>query len=248
MLYPTLTIDQGKSVLEGLRSGAHATAASPKWLGNGPQFDVTLVDDLVDRVTELRRVRGEPDEGGKRYWAEFEGLAAASVHEALDALPVTVAVDPGFWIWLVFGSGHDGLAKLVSWRHGRGRQYDARDDNFGLTTALEAGFWSRLWLRGDIAYDTTRPDPYELAERGDQDLWRSHIMRQEYAHARQVARALLTFQYPDETPTTPRVAVKVIRAMAKELRRRHATMAYELLDEAAARQLIEDVHASVTAR
>ena len=250
MQYPTLTIDEGRSVLEQLRSGSAANYPSPRWLGSGPKrFDETLVDDLVESVTMLRRTMGEPTEGGKGYWARFEGQAAAHVHEALEDLPMVAAVDPGFWMWLVFGSKHDGPAKIVTWRHGRDTtKYDAQDANYGLTTALEAGFWSRLWLRGEVAHDDTRSDPYELAVRGDQDLWRSHIFRTDYGSVRRVARALLTFQYPDEHPDKARVPVKVIREMAKELRRRQATIAFELLDQTAAARLIEDVHATVTAR
>ena len=248
MTYPTLTIDQGRAVLEALRSGRPSSPPSPSWRGRGPQFDVSLVNDLAEEVREVRRARGEPEEGNRRYWAAFEGSAAASVHQCLEGLPATVAVDPEFWIWLVFGAGHEGIVKLVAWRHGSGDLDAVRDENFGLTTAMEAGFWSRLWLRGDIAFDPGRPDPYELAERGDQDLWRSHIMRQEYGQIRTIGRALLLFQYPDHAPHEPRVSVKVIRAMAKELRRLHATTAFELLDEPAAMQLVEDVHATVTSR
>lgn len=250
MQYPTLTIDEGRSVLEHLRSGSAANYPSPRWMGSGPKrFDETLVDDLVESVTMLRRTMGEPSEGGKRYWARFEGRAAAQVHEALEELPMIAAVDPGFWIWLVFGSKHDGPAKLVTWRHGRDTaKYDALDANYGLTTALEGGFWSRLWLRGEVGRDDTRSDPYELALRGDQDLWRSHIFKIEYGSVRRVAHALLTFQYPDCQPDKARVPVKVIREMAKEIRRRHAIIAFELLDEAAAKRLIDEVHDTVTAR
>ena len=248
MQYPTLTIDEGKVVLEGLRANRAPQAPSPRWVGRGPRFDVGLVDELVEVVRHVRQAHGEPTEGDKRYWARLEGVAAAAVHETLEDLPAFVAADPGFWIWLVFGSGHEGFVKLVAWRHGGGDHEVTRDQNYGLTTSLEGGFWSRLWLRGDIGFDASRSDPYELTLRGDQDIWRSHVMRQEYAHARYVARALLSFQYPDAAPERPRVPVKTLREMAKELKRRQATMAFELLDDAGAARLIEDVHASVEKR
>jgi hypothetical protein len=103
-------------------------------------------------------------------------------------------------------------------------------------------------LRGDIGRDQNRSDPYELVFRGDQDLWRSHIFRQQFAQVRSIARALLLFQYPDEHPEKARASTKVIREMVKEIRRRQATIAYELLGDDAARELIEDVHASILTR
>lgn len=251
MRYPALTIDEGRGILQQLRAGIETQQPTVQWLGWGDErFDESLIDDLVSVVNDVRRVMGEPGESAeRRYWAVFEGRAAAAVHETLEGLPIAVAVDPKFWVWLLFGSRHEGPRKTVTWRHGRGNSpYDAQDSNYGVTTALHEGFWSRLWLRADIGRDLSRSDPYELVTRGDQDLWRSHIFRQQYAQVRPIAHNLLLFQYPDEHPDKARVSNPVIREMVKELRRRQAVMAYELLSEDDARALIEDVYASILAR
>lgn len=242
-----MSIADGKRLLESLRQ-RESREPAVHWIGSADvdAFDVERVDDMSRALQELRRAMGEPGEGDRRYFARFEGRAAAIVHETLE-LPAFVAVDHEFWIWLSLGSGFDYPGALVTWRHGRGEApYDARDVNYGLTTNLEGGFYSRAWLRANVAYDKGGDDPYALAERGDQDLWRSHILRTEYGQIPNVARALLLFQYPDDDPDRPRVSTKLIREMAKELRRRQATSAYELLTYADACDLVEDVHDSVT--
>lgn len=246
MRYPTVTISDAKRRLESLRQGAPGTV-TVQWIGGADEvFDVDRVDDVSRQLQVLRRVMGEPSEGDRRYFAKFEGEASAIVHQALE-LPPYVAVDHEFWLWFTLGSDFDYPAKLVAWRHGGRAEtpYDAKDSNFGLTTDLEQGFFSRVWLRGNIGWDPERADPYELSKRGDQDLWRSHLLRTEYGQVPNVAKALLRFQYGDDHPDVPRVKTKVIREMAKELRRRQATSAFELLDWDEAQQLVEDVHATV---
>lgn len=248
MRYPTISIAEGRRALDALR---HGVAYTPEavWVGEGSKdFDLDLVDDVVMELQSLRKDLGEPVRGDPRYFSRFEGLAARAVHETLE-LPPAVAVDHEFWIWFVLGGQHDYLAKLVTWRHGVGEEaFGALDVNYGLTTNLEAGLYSRMWLRADLVYDDSRNDPYELAERGDQDLWRSHILRTEYGQVPNVARALLLFQYPDSSPYTPTVKTKVMREMAKELRRRQAASAYELLDFTEAQDLVQEVHDTVVGR
>lgn len=245
MRYPTVSISDAKLTLEAWRAGDHRRPSATYIGDSSDVFDEEMVDDVSRAIQELRKRLGEPSD--RRYWARFEGNAAAVIHESLE-IPPEVASDHEFWLWLVFGSGYDYPAQLVNWRHGRGEApFDARDSNYGITTNLEAGFFSRAWLRGDIGYDPSRDDPYELALRGDQDLWRSHILRTEYGQIPQIARALLVFQYPDDDPDHPAVSNDTIREMAKELRRRHASEAFELMSEDQARALIEEVHGSVSA-
>lgn len=245
MRYPTVSISDAKLALEAWRAGDHRLPKVTRVGSREPDFDEEMVDDMCRALQGIRKSLGEPGED-RRYWARFEGEAAAVVHETLE-VPPSVGADHEFWLWLVFGSGYDYPAGLVTWRHGRGEApYDARDSNYGITTSLEAGFFSRAWLRGRIGYDEGRDDPYELALRGDQDLWRSHILRTEYGQIPQVARGLLLFQYPDDHPKKPRVSTKIIREMAKELRRRQAMEAYELMDEDQVQALLNEVRGSVT--
>jgi hypothetical protein len=249
MQYPTITIDEGRAVLERLRAGDEVPVPPITWLGRGERrFDIGLVDDLCDAFRSIYKrfaPKGGPLSGGGGG-GRFEGRLAGEVHGILDQIPKYVMADPNFWVWLTFGSSHDFPAKAVTIRHGTDvGKFDARPENYGLTSQLEAGFWSRVWMRGEIGHDPTRSDTYELATRGDQDFWRSHLLRQEFSSVRTVARAFLQFQFPDEHPDRSRLDTITIRAMAKELRRRHATIAYEFLDADGARRLMEEVHGSL---
>lgn len=246
MIYPTISIEQARDALWAARK-QEVFKPQAQWIGDeGKRFDVERLDDLADELQLLRLELGEPASSPRGYFGRFEGRAARVVHSLLDLPPLT-AVDHEFWAWLTLGGQQDYLAKLVTWRHGKqGEDFSAQDVNYGLSTSLEMGFYSRLWLRADLAYDDLREDPYELVERGDQDLWRSHIMRTDYGQVPNVARALLLFQYSDESPTLSRVDTSTIRAMAKELRRRQATSAYELLNADEARELVEDVFVAVS--
>lgn len=246
MQYPTLAPEDAEIVLANYRREGTVSEVEPIVRGSGDAFDQERVEDLVEDLRNLRRELGEPEGGPRDFWAKYEGRAAALVHRALE-LPVDVAADPGVWRWLVFGRNDQRLIKIVDWRHGKADEPGgARDGNYGLTNDLGEGLFSRLWFRADIAYDPRREDPYELAYRGDQDLWRSHILRQEYGHVRKLSMALLCFQYPDESPETRTVSNDEIRLIAKELRRRHANLAYELLSDVDAEELIRDVRDSIS--
>ena len=246
MRYPTVDLGEAKRVLEAWRNGA-ALEPSVHWQGSekAPRFDVDLVEDVVEALHDLRRELGEPEDGPRNFWAMFEGRAAELVHELLE-LPALIATDHEFWLWFVFGSGHEAPGKLVSWRHvSADSPFGTQDANFGLTTDLEKGFFSRLWLRAHLLHDPSAADPYEYAKRGSQDLWRSHLFRTEYGMVPVVAKAFLRFAFPDEDPDRASVPNDVLRAMAKELRRRNATSAFELLDDESAQSLMKAVYEDV---
>ena len=74
------------------------------------------------------------------------------------------------------------------------------------------------------------------ARTGDQDLWRSHILRQDYANARVVARALLRLQAGQLA--AKKLSVDAVRELAKRLRRLHANVVFEFLDAPQAEGLV----------
>lgn len=250
MKYPTMSIAEGKLALEAVRRG-EAYEPQVQWISasheSSNEFDSDLLHDLVAELQELRIELGEPRGGPRDYFAKYEGFASGVVHAILD-IPPSVAADHEFWIWLTLGGTQDYMPKLVSWRHGGdSHMHNALDINYGLTTDLEKGFFSRLWLRGDIGFDEARENPYELSERGDQDFWRSHILRQDFGQVPNIFRAFSLFIYPDTHKRNHVVENKVVREMAKELRRRHATSAYELLSFEDAKHLIQTVYEATVA-
>lgn len=198
--------------------------------GEGPELDLTFVNELRAGLTKLRGRFSKLKKGGDEA-AEFEAAASELVHELVPARASVIA-DSEFWLWLALVHFHD----LIEWRYGSS-QHGADWKNFGVGAASENLLY-RLWLRGELGYDPVASDKYVLAKRGDIDFWRSHLFRQSYANAKAFAKALIRFQYPYDDPAQPRLKIAVIRELVKRLRRLRANLVIELLDEPSATEII----------
>ena len=95
----------------------------------------------------------------------------------------------------------------------------------------------RLWLRGEIGFASGEKDPYTYARRGDMDFWRSHVFRPRYANARSFARALLKYQFAQETA---KLTIRQIRELAKRLTRARSNLVVAVLEMTEATQFIEE--------
>jgi hypothetical protein len=198
--------------------------------GQGVDYQECAVDDLRSRLLELKNdysseLKKSDPEGGR-----FESEACVLVHRLLPVTNSAVA-DPGFWIWLAVVK----LPDIVEWRHG-GEGRFAELANYGIGNRTE-NLMFRMWLRAEIVYDPSADDPYYLSRFGDQDLWRSHIIRQGYSSVRDVAKCLISFQYGDGKP---RLSSDGIRELAKRLRRLRANMMMEFLTPARIMGVLED--------
>jgi hypothetical protein len=112
--------------------------------------------------------------------------------------------------------------------------------NYGVGARSENLLY-RLWLRAELVLDEQAADRYHLCDHGQIDFYRSHLFRQGYANARNFARALLRFQYPNKTDATqPFLKVDKIRDLVKRLRRLRSNLFMEILDEVECRKVIED--------
>lgn len=197
--------------------------------GEGDELPIQPLEELRKQLLKLKRkypvkLRAKDPQGGK-----FESDACAIVHSGLSDVDRRVLADHDFWTWLAI----DYLADIVEWRFGTdGRP--AQPANYGIGTRTENMLF-RLWLRGDLG-KAKGVDPYELAKSGDQDLWRSHLLRQGYANARSVVRSLLKLQSGKLTSGN-KSAKKLaggdepsgVRMLAKRLRRMRANLVFEYL-------------------
>lgn len=179
------------------------------------------------------KLRKKDPAGGK-----FESDACAIVHSRLSEVDLRVLSDHDFWTWLAV----DHLADILEWRFGTDGS-PAQPANYGIGTRAE-NMWFRLWLRADLARVSGK-DPYVLAKLGDQDLWRSHLLRQGYANARSVVLALLKLQagtLVSGNKTAKKLAggdePKGIRMLAKRLRRVRANVVFEYLTQQQAEALV----------
>lgn len=189
-------------------------------IGTGDEYPISHVQQLYKELFLIKEnypveLKQRDEKGGK-----FEAEACAIVHKFLKFNP-QVFSDSGFWIWLAVTQ----LSAIVEWRHG-GADRPAALANYGIGNRIENLIF-RMWLRAELVFDQTANDPYWLAKRGDQDLWRSHILRQNYANVRELTKTLIKFQCQ---PDGNRLGTEGIRELAKRIRRLRANIMFEFLN------------------
>jgi hypothetical protein len=236
MQYPTLPLEVAKQGLEKHRAGEPwSGSAYVRWAGSGPKFDEATAAMVLSQLRALReQIATEPLPAMRGK--DFESPACAIVHSGLPIGPAA-AGSREFWLWINFVAADGGFLSLVDWR------FSAREAinevNYGITR--RAGVWegllARLWWRGSVGYNPDEADPYRLARKGDVDIWRSHIIRQEYGRFRPLARALIEYQNPDKGKAP--LSTEQLRALAKRLRIVDASISYELLSPDQLKEIIK---------
>lgn len=195
-------------------------------------------DEPVKALTSvLKKLKARfPDELRERdrRGGEFEQQACEVVHRCLSRYDRDVLANLDFWTWLAVAKFSD----LIEWRfnsHGK----HAKPENYGIGKRTE-NLLFRLWLRAEIGRD--EQGAYTLAKTGDQDLWRSHILRPAYSNARYVAKAVLKLQagllkakrlHPSDDDG--------VRVLAKRLSRLRANLMFEYLDMPRAEKLVSEL-------
>lgn len=229
--YPTLSIEAARRAFEAYLAEQpieNIVQEAMVQVG-GPEFDEAESIDLSNVLWELAHEIENPGYA-------FERQAASLVHQRLGLHPI-IAGDAGFWRWLTF-SGEGEFAELVDWRYPGQEAGHAREQYFGFGQMKE-GMYAYLWLCAQSVLDPALDDPYELSRRGDVDVWQSHIVRIDFGSVPQLARAFIRFAFPDEGNQFLRR--EQYRQLARELTRRNASMAFELLDDSESLELIGDM-------
>ena len=195
-----------------------------------PNFDLDeLRRDLLDLKSEFPSELSAKTSAGSR----FDRMAAELVHRNLE-IPPAVSGRKDFWIWMSLELSRD----IVDWRHGSDGQ-PAHPNNYSINNKHD-GLLARLWFRAELSR-TDGLDPYGLTRRGqERDFWDSGIIRSRYSSCRPLTRALVRAQYPaeDAGPVFHSTHELGIRMLYKRLKRIHATVALEVLDETGADALL----------
>lgn len=232
MKYSTMSATDAAKYIELVRKGEPTSASAyTKMVGSGTRLTEEAVAAAVKQVRAVKAkfpevLRPKDPKGG-----EFEIEAGEIFRKALD-LPPEVAGDRGFWRYIAVAH----MYEIVTWRHPAAKEGDfTKLANFGLGTLWE-NLAARMWYRFEVARLPTGQDPYVLCRLGDQDLWRSHILRIRLGASRHVVRTLLSYQYPEKNSEKPRLSMSSksdtgIRLFIKRLQRFHATTAFEVLTE-----------------
>jgi hypothetical protein len=202
-------------------------------VGTGEQPNLSPIKALESSLAAVKKRFPVSLKEKDRAGGQFESQACGIVHQRLENVDRTALSDHDFWTWLAVAR----FAPLVEWRFGaKGRH--AKPANYGIGNRSE-NLLFRLWLRAELVRDVGQKDPYFLAKTGDQDLWRSHILRQGYANARLITKALLKLQAGQLK--AKKLAVEGIRDLAKLLRRLRANVEFEFLTAEQAENLVVEL-------
>lgn len=164
----------------------------------------------------------------------FEAAACIVVHQSLPRDPALA--DPEFWIWMATGPGLD----LIRRRYpGKGEAQIPDRLNFTSANARET-FLYRLWVRAELAFDPALEYPYELAQYGDIDFWRSHVLRQKLSEVQPILRAFVMLNFPDGPDTKRMTSVKELRELIKFMKRAAANMMVDVLDDEEAERFVNE--------
>ena len=243
MGYPGLPINAAREIDERRRDGDGSSldARSSTIWKLGADFDESIATDCLNQCCDLIEMM---ENDGASY-AEFDSRCAPLVHMTL-ALPMRVAGDSDFWTWLTFTQGCYG-AEIVDRRYGRGRRKadarPARPVYYGLEV-MKKGMFAKLWICANMMYVRGATNPYDGIEYADVDLWDSHVIDVDYGSAPAMARAFVKvvrdLALARGSPNAPDQPTGY-RDLAKEIRRRHATVAFELFDDATAYRFVKEV-------
>ena len=251
MSYPGLPLDMARSLDRTRRTDVSSSVdveQATTWK-SGADFKESSATDCLTQCCDL----ADTVKATGSTSAEFDSQCAPIVHRVLK-LPVQIAGDPDFWRWLTFTQGNWG-AEIVDWRYGSGRGKSvastattqlARPVYYGLGL-MKKGMFAKLWLCADrmcIEGDEGQPSTYDGIEYADVDLWDSHVIDVDYGAVPGMARAFVKIvrdlSLPRGEPTSPD-APPGYRDLAKEIRRRHAVVAFELFDDKAACRYVTDL-------
>lgn len=225
--YPILRREKADDLYRRLSGGEpFATVAEEQIVGDGP--NVLDGVDLPALCQKLKKLL-EQCKGSNKF-AIFESEGSAIVHAAMPDLPAYIATDPEFWMWLTFIPCDGKFADLVVKRFGK----DAKAVNFSLGPLPESLYF-RLWWRGFKGRDNN----YDIAKRGDIDLWRSHIIRIESPMSDTMMKAFVKTIMPEPNQVKVPLKQTIIRSLAIKITARHASCAYETLTEEQCLSLVQ---------
>lgn len=164
--------------------------------GIGNPEDEYLSDlELEELQEKLEDIKFEYKSANlKRSAGNIDAAVVQPLHSFLSAHATPYQLSQlGFWCWLSNIALDGFFWEFINWRFDESEQ----QVNWAITTPgqiIEVYFY-RAWLRGHIMKDDSLSDPYLYATKGHSDMWRSHILRQEFGRDKEFVKAFLDHVY-----------------------------------------------------
>ena len=238
--YPSLTVSSASELLELYRVGKFTSAEFEKRV-TGDFENRNANDRVLDTLFRLLELAEAERIHETKSYQSFEEKAAVLLHSEAN-LEQDWSRDAGFWRWWTFVE--DGVgASIIDARYGNpDSQGTALPEHYGLQ-GVNAGYLAFLWMRADAVYNPE--DNYALVSKiSDLDFWRSHVVRVDQGCCHALMQAFVSFVSNEDLPrgdANNPDAPAGFRDLAKELRRRFPTVAFELMDRKAANTFVESV-------
>lgn len=227
MKYPCLESVEVISIAELLIAGERVSVdARTEWAGSGETVDLSPLEAVVsvanDDLSQLRS-NGEPITDKE----PFEGRLAAEIFPILDALPIEVLDDPGFWRYLAVKY----FWSFISWRE----EKPIANGNVGTYVVARRNTEQiplRLYLRAKaVGGDSHLCQTIPMST----DFWRSHVIRVHTGSAVPLTRAFSRTQEDD------RMSTKALRQYARRLNRQWTNIFLGMYEPSEAEDLIREL-------
>lgn len=163
--------------------------------------DLLLSDyELENTIAKLSAIQDKyKNPNWMRDGGKLDSELTQVIHAELSDLADVHALSQiGFWRWLSNLASNGFFWHFIQWRFPGDKLI-----NWGITSSsqLVEVYFFRCWLRGHKMFDPSQTDPYKYAKKGLGDVWRSHILRQDYGSDREFIKAFLDIIYDDDGKT-----------------------------------------------
>lgn len=199
MKVPTITKDQAISAWDSMNNeGAYdASKVECEYIGEDGDNEKFSDMELYDLWTSLAEIINKYEKANRLIQG---GIIDSEIIEPLYITLTSKSISPfqlshiGFWRWLSNVAYSGKFWSFIKWRFNSDKQI-----NWGIcspSSVVEVYFY-RAWLRAHKMHDENLSDPLHYARIGGSDIWRSHILRQDFGRDREFVKAFLDTIYDE---------------------------------------------------
>ena len=217
---------RGSSARAFCRSKASSSTA-PGSINN--QSPILSALDVLTKNVELYLADSKNAGAGTKVKEQYESEICSEVHQALRDLPYEILDDPKFWQYLAVQF----FSEFIMWR-----ESDALSSGNLLSYFRATGVECiplRLFLRGQVVFEST--GKYDLASAIPQgtDFWRAHILRVNTGRDRNIARVFVEMQRDKRLLRDP------LRSLARLINRMRSNIFLSEYDLTKSKSIVDEL-------
>jgi len=203
------------------------------WTGEGEELTIKRLFELRDQLCAIQDLAKKK---GPLQMTFFDKECAVALHKALHLTRREAVSEPRFWELLTI----EVCPMLVTWRYEVDSLVNVSRER--VMGGFQRNMFQRLWMRGEIAHDEGREDPYELVRCGGEQFW-VDVLDREVSGSNRFVQLLIQRTLVDHEENTT-----VTGEAIKHLREVYVSRPFDLLPDAELDGLIaEAVHRALKA-